>query len=117
MGRNVVAWALITLGLTGIVGGAGMAYIFSMGEGNARAHNDINPGAPPRQSESLLRYGSTALSGVVGLILLCWGLGLRGSGPRPRKPGPDRGPRRTCPSCGQPSPATALKCYHCGSGL
>jgi len=112
MSRNLGAWVLITLGLTGIVGGAGMVYIFSIANQPAPANARTLDAAP----SPLLKYGSPALSAVVGLVFLCWGLGMRGSWPRV-KSGSGKGSKRTCPNCGHLRPVTAVKCYHCGSSL
>src|SRR4051794_36771428 len=101
MGRNVAGWALIVLGLAGIVGGIGMAYIFWIGNEaaarNARTQESMNPGSGPTPappSAPLLQYGSAALSAVAGLVLAFWGIGLRGSGPR--KPGGKKRARNVC---------------------
>jgi hypothetical protein len=120
MSRNIVGWLLITLGLAGIVGGLGMAYVFWLANDaaaqNARTQESMNPGGPAtnslRQGDTTLQYGACALSAVVGLVLLFWGAGLRGSGPR--KLGKKDRSRRECPNCGELTPKTARSCFHCG---
>jgi hypothetical protein len=121
MGRVAAGWLLIVLGLTGIVGGTGAVYILSQGDPaaeDAGAQGRRNPGgmpaAPPRKPDPVKRYGPAALAVVAGLVLTCWGLGMRGSGPRARKEGSNAAGKQVCPGCGERSPATAVRCYHCG---
>src|SRR5262249_33865895 len=116
MSRNIAGWALIALGLAGIVGGLGMAYVVwvtnDTAARDAAAQDGMSHAAPPRQSEAALRYGAAALSAVVGLVLVFWGAGFRGSGERKR--GKKDRSRRDCPNCGEMSPKTARNCFHCG---
>ena len=79
MNRNLAGWMLITVGLAGIVGAAGMAYMFRIANEtevrNAQAEESMNPGGmptTPRQSDSALQYGAAALCGAAGLVLVFW---------------------------------------------
>jgi hypothetical protein len=121
MSRTFAGWVLIAFGLAGIVGGAVMTYVFWVANDtaaqNARVQQSMSPGsmptAPPRQSERILQYGAAGLSAFVGIVLLFWGAGMRGSGPLKRS-GKNRW-KRTCPNCGELSPKAATQCFHCGS--
>ena len=108
MGRHSAGWILIIFGLAGIVNGIAMAYIFTVinqvaDAEKARAQERMDPGGvpagPARRSEALWQYGSAAASGIVGLVLTCWGVGLRGSGQRERKLGSRTIEKRTCTGC------------------
>jgi hypothetical protein len=87
--RNAIAWLLIVFGLTLAVGGAGMAYIFSIvneaAVKNAQAQAGMNPfdlTAPSQhKSGSLAQYGPAVFSVTVGGLLVYWGVRLRMTSP------------------------------------
>ena len=132
MGRTVIAWCLIALGLTGVVGGIGMAYITSITrEGDdqlGRAVDPLQPYQPStaRRAENAraMKYGIAAVSAEVGVLVFLVGVGARlKRDVRPRVPARRRAAvgqpagKRTCAWCGGASPAVAAKCYHCGQAF
>src|SRR5262249_49078275 len=84
MNRYITGWILIFIGVAGIVNAIAMPYFFNQAAEaeKAQARTDLNGGplGNSGRSDGLLRYGSAAVSGVVGLVLMCWGVGLRNSG-------------------------------------
>jgi hypothetical protein len=83
--RKITAWGLIVAGLSGLLGGAGMAYIFWVGHEtavqSARAQERMNPfghmAGPPRKSALIGPYGAAALSVAIGGLLTYLGMRLR----------------------------------------
>lgn len=107
-GRAIVAWLLIALGLTGVVGGGGMIYIHSL----------IPPAVDGVVRDGGKIYAIAIFSILLGLVLTCYGVGLRPDRRRKRsgsdRPGAETDEKLTCPACGGRSPATAPNCYQCG---
>jgi hypothetical protein len=125
MPRQTLGWLLIVLGLGGVVGGAGMFYIFSSlnAEADAAARAEARQifhaenVEPSRRAAPLLEYGAATVAVVVGLVFLIVGFGMRATA-EPSRTGKRKRRRReegtTCAACGGVSPATAQACYQCG---
>ena len=86
MVRSIVAWLLIIVGLIGLIGGVGMAYVSSVALGtaadNAQQANRMDPFAVvpargPGRSEKASLYGMAALYVVVGGVMTYAGVRLR----------------------------------------
>jgi len=124
--RNIFAWVLITLGLAAITSGLAMGYIVYVVKEteaeNAKFNARMDPysiNSEPRRKPVIQEYGSAGLSVIAGLILIYIGVNLRVVRSRRKLQGQATapGPKQTCTACGGLSPATAMKCYHCGQGF
>jgi hypothetical protein len=128
--QTLVAWALIVVGLTAIVGSLGQFYIFSLLdkmrhddlEAQARMFGGLQPvdRRPSRDGPAV--YVMAGVGVVLGLGFAYLGFrwrGARGS-PTPRQRGRrDRrrsapSPTDTCPACGAGMAAAAVLCIECG---
>jgi hypothetical protein len=126
MGRSIFAWVLIAVGLAAVTGGLAMGYIFSVvkksEEDTARVNARLDPYGmnfdPPRKPW-IQEYAPAWISVLAGIVLAVIGLNLRVVAPkkRPRRERVEAGLKQTCSACGRRSPATAMRCYHCGQGF
>jgi hypothetical protein len=119
--RTLLGWALIVVGLAGVVSGLGMFYVYSLLPADGAEYGDTHAQLfgryLPWSAPAIGFCGGGAAGTVVGLVLVFVGLNLRaspsGGASRKRK----RGKRRDCRSCGATNAPETVKCYRCGKPL